>query len=218
MTRHAKGFTLVELMLAIAFIGFVIIFTVLAIVQVMRTYNKGLTVKEINQTSRSTLEDMARVIRGTDTIITSAIGNGRLCLGGVSYVWNIQGQTTNRYDSPSNPPVTLVRVDDQGGSMCTSSAGTYPNVPAANATQLLTSKVWVQMVDVSVNSSNDIATLTLQLSTSDDPTHITLIDPLPATPPVASDPTTWVRCSGIAGSEFCSVVTFTTSVAMRGSE
>ena len=97
MTHRAnkQGFTLVELMLAIAFIGFIILFTVLAVMQVMRTYNKGITLKEINQTARVTVEDMGRVIRSSSTIDNSGEADGRLCTGGVSYVWNIQGSSVN---------------------------------------------------------------------------------------------------------------------------
>lgn len=220
MTQPAKqnGFTLVELMLAIAFVGFVILFTVLAIIQVMRTYSKGLSVKEINQTARSTVEDMARVARGARTVNNSAVNEGRLCFGGVSYVWNYQNQTTNVYDNIGNSAVTLARVDDPGDAMCAAAAGVYPEVPEDDSTQLLSNQVWVHMLDVQVNTNNDVATITLQLSTTDDPGNPTLEDPFPGTPPDPSDSATWVRCSGVTGSEFCSVATFTTSVATRGNE
>lgn len=217
MIRRDKGFTLVELMIAIAFIGFIILFTVLAILQVMRTYNKGLTVKEINQTARSAVEDMSRSARSSSAVVTTAIPNGRVCFGGVSYVWNYQNQTTNRFNSAGNPPVTMVRVNDPGSAMCAATAGNYPNVPVNEAISIITNRVWVQMMDVSVNTASELATITLQLSTSEDPTNPTLQDPFPGVPAVPTDPTTWVRCTGVGGSEFCATATFRTTVAMEGS-
>ncbi|HSE29002.1 MAG TPA: type II secretion system protein [Candidatus Saccharimonadales bacterium] len=218
MTRHGKqsGFTLVELMLAIAFIGFIILFTVLAVVQVMRTYNKGLTVKEINQTARNSVDDMARAARSSSNVVTTAIPAGRVCFGSVSYVWNYQGATTNKYDSVGNPSVTMARVNDPGNAMCAASSGVYPNVPAANATSLLTDRVWVQMLSVVPNTNTDLVTITMQLSTKEDVTNPTLLDPFPAAPPDPNNPATWVRCTGVGGSEFCATSTFSTTVSMGG--
>lgn len=215
--KNNQGFTLVELMLALAFVGFIILFTVFAVMQVMRTYNKGLTVKEINQTARTVVEDMARTTRSSSTITTSAIADGRVCLGSVSYVWNQQGTSTNKYDSAGNPPVTLVRVDDPGGAMCVLVGAAYPNVPSAKATSLLSGRVWIQMLVLSVNTTNRLATITLQLSTPEDVTSPMLEDPFPA-PSDPSDPATWVRCKGVAGAEFCAVATYTTTVALKGDE
>lgn len=211
-----KGFTLVELMLAIAFIGFIILFTVLAVLQVMQTYNKGLTVKEINQTARTAVEDMARAAKGSSTVVTSAIPAGRVCFGSVSYVWNYQGSTTNRYTSAGNPAVTMARVNDPGAAMCVASAGVYPNVPAAQATSLLTDRVWVQMLSVAQNTSNEMVTITMQLSTKEDVTNPTLQDPFPSSDPDPNNPATWVRCTGVGGSEFCATATFSTTVSLGG--
>lgn len=213
-----QGFTLVELMLAIAFVGFIILFTVLAVMQVMRTYNKGITVKEINQTARVTVEDMSRAVRSANEITTSAMASGRVCLGGISYVWNTQGGSANKYDSAGNPSVTLVRVDDAGGAMCVLVGASYPNVPTAKTTSLLSDRAWVQMLDISVNSANNLATITLQLSTPEDAASPAIEDPFPATPSNPADSATWVRCKGTPGAEFCAVATFSTTVALRGDE
>lgn len=214
MIRRAnqQGYTLVELMLAIAFIGFVILFTVLAILQVMRTYNKGLSVKEINQTARATLDDMSRTAGGSRTINTSALSNGRVCFSGVSYVWNAQNQSANKFTD--NSRVTFVRVNDAAGAMCSNSSGTYPNVPPADATPILSDRIWVQVLYVTSPASQGIATITLQLSTPDVAGNSTLIK-LPETPPTDDAPTGYT-CSGGSGSEFCAVATFSTNVSLKG--
>lgn len=213
-TNKQSGFTLVELTLSVAFIGFLVLFTVIATLQVMRTYNKGLAVKEINQTSRTIVDELSRAIRSSTFTTVNTTPNdesptkSRICVGGISYVWNIAGGNQNRYSSSGNPAVTFVRVEDAGGNMCSSSGGFYPNVDENDSTQLLTSRVWVQSLEVEKNSSTNLATITMQLSTSDDP-----LNPL-----LESLPGGGVRCKGQFGDQFCAVATLTTTVAMRGDE
>lgn len=214
--RDKSGFTLVELMLAIAFIGFIILFVVFAILQVMRTYNKGLTVKEINQTARTAVEDMSRAARSSDNIMTTTIPVGRVCFGSVSYVWNYQGTTVNRYDSTGRPAVTMARVNDPGGDMCSNASGSYPDVPRDESTSLLTDRVWVQMLSISQNANNGLATITLQLSTKEESTSPTLEDPFPGFDPDPANSATWVRCTGRGGSEYCATSTFSTTVSLGG--
>lgn len=213
-TKHQSGFTLVELTLAIAFIAFLVMFTVFATLQVMRTYNKGLAVKEINQTSRTIVEELARNVRNATATSLNTYPNevtpiqSRICVGGVSYVWNIAGGNLNRYSSAGNPRVTFVRVNDPGGAMCVDSVGLFPNVDPAQATELLSSRVWVQSLTITKNTTTDLATINLQLSTVDDP-----LSPLLETVPGIG-----VRCKGQSGDQFCAVGTLTTTVAMRGDE
>lgn len=215
-TSHTKqsGFTLVELTLAIAFIGFLVLFTVIATLQVMRTYNKGLAVKEINQTARTIVEELSRSVRAaTATSINTAPNDAapsqsRICIGGVSYVWNIAGGNLNKYSGSGTPAVTFVRVNDSGAALCSQSGGIYPNVDPANATQLLSSRVWVQSLTLTKNSTTGLATITMQLSTTDDPTS-------PILETVVGG---GVRCKGQTGDQFCAVATLSTTVAMRGDE
>lgn len=205
-----NGFTLVELMLAIAFIGFLILFTVIASLQVMRTYNKGLAVKEINQTARTIVDEMGRAIRAsTYTAInitpnTAVPTQSRVCIAGVSYVWNIAGQSVNKFSSSGTPAVTFVRVNDAAGALCSPSGGVYPNVDPAQAAPLLSNRVWVQNLTITKNSTTGLATISLQLSTTDDPTS-----------PVLETIPGGVRCKGTAGDQFCAVATLSTTVTMR---
>jgi len=214
-TNHTKqnGFTLVELTLAIAFIGFLVLFTVIATLQVMRTYNKGLAVKEINQTARTIVEELSRSVRSaTPTSINTTPNDAtptqsRICLGGISYVWNIAGGNVNKFSSSGNPPVTFVKASDSGALLCSSSAGIYPNIDPASSLPLLSNRVWVQNLTITKNPTTGLATITMQLSTTDDPTS-PILESIPG----------GVRCKGQAGDQFCAVATLTTTVAMRGDE
>lgn len=221
MIRRAnnhQGFTLIELLLALAFVGFVLIFAVTTVVQVLRTYNKGLAIKEINQTARAVTEDMTRVIRATSqySIVTAPLvdpgGNkARVCFDGVSYVWNFTNSSANQYTDGSR--VTLARVDDPGSSLCTPSGGVYPNVDRTKATALLTDRVWVHQFTVAQSVGGGFVNVFMQLSTADDITQPALIYD-----PTNPDPAARVSCKGGSQGQFCAVANFSSSINARGGQ
>ena len=118
-THHQKGFTLVELMLAVGFVGGLLVLIALIIMQIMGLYNKGLTLKGVDEVSRVVVRDMQQSISSADAFrleyidsttsqsrtaatFSDAIKNGemdyysndaggRLCTGVYSYAWNTAG-------------------------------------------------------------------------------------------------------------------------------
>ena len=224
MTQRANtqaGFTLIELLLALAFVAFVLIFATTTIIQVMRTYNKGLAVKEINQTARAAMEDMSRIIKvsNSNAVVSLATtapnvtgptaNQGRICLGSISYVWNFGSASTNKYTDGSR--VSFARVNDTGSSLCVGSPGSYPSVAKANATEMLSGGVWVQQLTVTPGVSGKFYDIYIQFSTVDDPASPALTyswtDPTPANR---------VVCRGGNIGQFCAVASFSTSVNARG--
>jgi hypothetical protein len=209
MIQHTKprqqretedGFTLVELTLSTAFIAFILIFMLATMTQVMSNYNKGLAVKQINQTARTISDELGRLIQSTDpsTINTSYLSNGRVCLGGVSYVWNRLGGTTNKYSTGAS--FTMVRVNDPGGSLC---VATLPAVNSANASELLGSQIWVQQIGVAVSSNQKLADITISLSTAS------------PNQPTGTDAVLGTICDGSKDSQYCAIATFKTTVATK---
>jgi len=198
-----QGFTLVELTLATAFIAFILIFMLATMVQVMSNYNKGLAVKEINQTARTVSEELSGLIQGTSasSINTAYIGNGRVCLGGVSYVWNVKGATTNKYTTGSS--FALVRVNDSAGALCASG---LPAVNPTNASELLSGNIWVQQINVAVSSNQQLVDITIGLSTSS------------PNQPTGTDAVLGTICDGGKDSQYCAVATFKTTVSTKEGE
>jgi type II secretory pathway pseudopilin PulG len=115
--RNKKGFTLIELMLSVGFIGFLLVTIALTIIQIMGLYNKGLTLKEVDSVSRVVVRDMQQGISGASMFTVryedgstpeedykvattlqdadehgvdyySNDAGGRLCTGVYSYIWN----------------------------------------------------------------------------------------------------------------------------------
>lgn len=141
------GFTLVELMIAMAFVSLLLLAIAAAIMQVGAIYSKGTTMKSVNQAGRVVVTDMKRVIGGSQPFDVAIAyrphdyyqgaqdapdyDGGRLCTGTYSYIWNIgkyintdePRAQVNRYaGADSERPLRLVRVHDNGGSYCEGAA------------------------------------------------------------------------------------------------
>lgn len=135
---RTQGFTMIELMLAMSFVAMLLLAIALTIMQIATIYNKGMTLKEVNQTGRAISTELSRNITTSDafsltTSLKYAPGNagGRLCLGQYSYVWNysqaLASGSTNviRYQSGPADEIRLVRVPDPSGAYCAQNAGAF---------------------------------------------------------------------------------------------
>lgn len=150
-----KGFTIVELMLAMTFIALLLIAIAMTTIQISNIYTRGITLREVNQAGLAVTSDLERTIAGSTPFTISGapgatqylggVDGGRLCTGEVTYAWNY-GKTllqdrnayNNRY-SDGRDEIKMVRVKDSGGTLCQRSgaAGTYGMIDRAKATELL---------------------------------------------------------------------------------
>jgi prepilin-type N-terminal cleavage/methylation domain-containing protein len=219
--QHQAGFTLIELLLALAFVAFVLIFATTTVVQILRTYNQGLAIKEINQTGRASLEDMSRILSATaptavvslaqtaPNVVGPTANQGRVCLGGITYVWNFTNANTNRYTDGSR--INFARVNDPGSALCVGSPGSYPQVDKAQATELLSANVWVQQLTIVPSVSQAFYDVFLQMSTVDN-----LASPALITNWGAPSPEQRVVCQSGSLGQFCAVASFSATVNARG--
>lgn len=157
---NKKGFTLIELMLAMSFISVLLIAIAMTIIQISSIYNHGLTVKDMNQSSRSISAELQRNIsQAVPFSIVSGAGNryiqtawgGRLCIGQFSYVWNYgvdlntavttKNYSNNKLNVYSTTPSTLIRfikIPDTSAFYCIPNvAGKYPDIDITKAIDLL---------------------------------------------------------------------------------
>ena len=145
MTRRYRqyGFTLVELMLAMAFVSVLLLAIATIAIQAGKLYNRGLTLKSINQSGREISDSLRRdflqanagKISGNASsavVMVQAGGadrSGRLCLGDYSYVWNVPkvvsgevkagaGIITEVGGPHSGRPINFARVIDPDGMLC----------------------------------------------------------------------------------------------------
>lgn len=148
MSRNQqKGFTLVELMLSMAFISVMLIAIMLCVIQMTSIYTRGETLRQVNQASRSLAIDLRQSFgaAGVSAINLDRVNDkGRLCTGAVSYIWNtLNADGTDKYPNnvytgAASERPRFVKVIDIGGRYCRDNGGNGPiNKAAAQPVELL---------------------------------------------------------------------------------
>jgi prepilin-type N-terminal cleavage/methylation domain-containing protein len=132
-----KGFTLIELMLSMTFLSVLLLAIAMTVIQIGNIYNRGLTLKEVNQTGRALSIELKQGISQSTafpinypTIGTKYIKStwgGRLCLGQYSYIWNYgktlnnktaNGTNSNIYSGLNQPKIRFIKVPDPTSAYC----------------------------------------------------------------------------------------------------
>lgn len=137
--KNIKGFTLIEMMLAMSFISVLLIAIAMTVIQISNIYNQGVTLKELNQSSRAISSNLQRGISASSPFaiegsvpatrfVKQGDWGGRLCVGQYSYIWNYgkainnnspSGSSLNVYATNQSTIIRFVRAIDSNGSYCT---------------------------------------------------------------------------------------------------
>lgn len=131
--QKRAGFTLIELMLAMTFLSVLMLAIAMTIIQMGTIYNKGLSVKDVNQIGRSLSDEFSRSASeaagfSIDRDFKQTDAGGRLCLGRYSYIWNNKGANEANSDpsivryASGTKVVRLVKVPDPTRFYCTPNA------------------------------------------------------------------------------------------------
>jgi prepilin-type N-terminal cleavage/methylation domain-containing protein len=188
VNQKQHGFTLVELLLAMAFFSFILLFVTTGFIMVNRAYNKGLTVKLVQDEGRRTMETLTREIRSTSS---EGISTAADCaeLNGNIYIWS------ERIDGSTDPkkPYRLQKIE---GTTCSNRSGT--------AVDMLNDRIGVQSLSITEPDANGLVYIDLVLSTSD----TDLLD---------SNTGSSTACELGNGEQYCDVVHMETIVSPRGS-
>lgn len=115
------GFTLIEVSTALIFVGFIIFILAATTVNIVRSYNKGIWLAQINQAGQQMNSDIGDKARYSPAATVTK--NRRMCINGVSYLWNTQKDIdgdpgNNRYSDGPGTPIRLARIDDPKGEYC----------------------------------------------------------------------------------------------------
>ena len=205
------GFTLIELLFAMSFVAVLLIIILSSSLAITRIYNKGITLKQVNQSGASIGAELQTSMREADApLVTDYVHNGngnggRLCLGTYSYVWNLKDSGANQYNGSSNR-IGIVKVRDPSKSMCN---GTQ-NVNVNEATELI------------LGASGTLAGVTLQLRNLDitkvansGDNYIYQVDYTISTNDQSLISATTDRCTGGSNDEFCALNSFSFDVFLR---
>lgn len=148
--KNKSGFTLIELMLAMGFVSVLLIAIAVTVIQIANIYNRGITLKDVNQAGRSLASELQKSINGssvfditlpatTATRYQPSAWGGRLCIGQYSYIWNYGkdiynlNSSRNMYANSSNE-IRFVKVIDANASYCTN---TLKKVVFGDAVELM---------------------------------------------------------------------------------
>lgn len=176
--RGQSGFTIIELMISLTFIAFLLMFIVSMTLRVTNLYSKGMTLKSINQASRTVVEQMSRDIAESSNPIvylnsTGAANGGVMCTDRAVYLWNklttsvTPASSDIRYAAPDvDKPIRLMRSTNQALCKPSAEAHSIPYAPTGGEnTELLSESTAVVSIMLS-RQQNNLYRLTVRLGTS----------------------------------------------------
>lgn len=146
-------------MLSMTFISVLLVAIAMTTIQISNIYNKGITLRQVNQAGRSVSSELQQSIASSvpfdvtpksdnapATLASRYVkrdGGGRLCLGSYTYAWNYGKALAggagapavyNKYDN--DQPVRFAKIEDAGGALC---SDVNMVIPKAKAAELLSS-------------------------------------------------------------------------------
>lgn len=182
-----RGFTLVELLMAMAFFSFILLFILTGFMIVSRAYSKGITVKLIQDENRRLTEKFTREIRTASSIDSQP---DCLALDNTIYYWSVPVDNTH----PSTSPKLLLSERD------TTCADREDDPSASGVQSVLNDRVGVQSIEVN-QLGGRLYKLHIVLSTTD-------VDLISGTGDSAT-------CDVTTGDQYCDIVSSTTMVSTR---
>ncbi len=201
--QRETGFTLVELSLAMTFLAFIMVFVVVVLIQIMNIYNKGIAMTQINQTGRQVADDLNSSVRfATPGSVTYLAANNRLCTGQVSYLWNIDGGTTNTFSD--NSAIGVVRIRDSVSDYC-NDVNLKPSLTNTNVTVL--SGPSVGILEFTVDTAPSFIRINMVLSTSGN-----------NKPVYSSGKWSCLGSGGSGSNPYCAFANFDNTIYMRGGQ
>ena len=168
LSDKQSGFTLIEVSTALIFVGFIIFILAATTVNIVRSYNKGIWLAQINQAGQQMNSDIGDKARYSGAAVVKT-KERRMCINGVSYLWNTQKEIDNH--NPGNnryldgTPIRLARIEDKNGEYCTKNQ--QPDAPGKdpNVRALLGRGVAIQEFKVSQATGVPLLTVSMVVST-----------------------------------------------------
>lgn len=137
LSDKQSGFTLIEVSTALIFVGFIIFILAATTVNIVRSYNKGIWLAQINQAGQQMNSDIGDKARYSPAARVDTV-NRRMCINGVSYLWNTQQDIDNSNQGNNNNAyldgtlIRLARIDDPNGEYCNKPTK-RPGLPSTNS-------------------------------------------------------------------------------------
>ena len=167
LSDKQSGFTLIEVSTALIFVGFIIFILAATTVNIVRSYNKGIWLAQINQAGQQMNSDIGDKARYSPAATVKA-KERRMCINGVSYLWNTQKEID---DDPGNnryldgTPIRLARIDDPNGDYC-NDLNKQPKLPSNDSGVHILLGRGATIQEFKVEQKNDAPLLTISVVVS----------------------------------------------------
>ena len=166
--------------MSLVFIAFIILFLSITLLSIMRTYNKGIWLNQINSAGRQINSDISDQVRFSANQITVRNDIQRLCVGNVTYIWNTASDLERNDGKMSaknwfyeerdregkETRLRFVRVLDNTGKYCNSDD--MPNRNDNDTGIMLGPGVVIQKFDASLSPETGLLRVHAVFSTEDD--------------------------------------------------
>lgn len=190
-----KGFTIIELMIATSVFSVVLLLCTYGLLEIGRTYYKGVTITRTQETARRIVDDVSEAIKfSADEVAGSESGGrGHYCVGSKRYSFVL-----NRQLDDSSPSHAL--VSDKPTSCGYIDIDTsFPS----GGEEMLSTRMRLSKFSIERVGSTDLYTVRVLVATGDDDVFVdhSVAD---------------LQCSGErSSSQFCAVTELTTTVQKR---
>lgn len=171
LSDKESGFALIEVSTALIFVGFIIFILAATTVNIVRSYNKGIWLAQINQAGQQMNNDIGDKARYSPAATVDTV-NRRMCINGVSYLWNTQQDIDNSKQGNNNNAyldgtlIRLARIDDPSGDYCNKPTK-RPKLPSddSNVHILLGRGATIQEFEVKRKDNVPLLTISVVVST-----------------------------------------------------
>jgi prepilin-type N-terminal cleavage/methylation domain-containing protein len=201
--RHQQGFTIVELMIATTVFAVVLLLCTYGLLEIGRTYYKGVTTSRTQETARIITDDVVEALQFNGGQVE--VGHpGWHCIGTKRYSYQLNRQLTD---------TNHALVTDVPPASCTAGTGALPIGGAipADSRELLNVRTRLSRFDIVAVNSNGLYRVTVRIVSGEDSM---LVDrDGNGTINTADNP---IECRNErTGSKFCAATELTTLVQKR---
>ncbi|HSX53220.1 MAG TPA: prepilin-type N-terminal cleavage/methylation domain-containing protein [Patescibacteria group bacterium] len=232
--KSTKGFTIVELMIATSVFAFILLVVTFGMLQVGRTYYKGITVSRTQTAARGIIDQISQGIQFSGGPVTTTDGQDNLdgttyafCINNTRFTYVLGQEVVDGNPVSGLHQTNHGLVVDTVPSNCNSlgpSHNTLTTVTAtglaAGETELLGPFMRLAKLDVENDPSDPtnhtLYDITIRVVYGDDdllcsPSGGDCSDPMATPSPNSADAT----CKGVIGGQFCAVSELSTVVEKR---
>jgi prepilin-type N-terminal cleavage/methylation domain-containing protein len=204
LRRRSDGFTIVELLIATAVFSVVLLIATSGLLQVTRTYYKGVTESNTQNAARNIVNAVSQAIQFDGGTVQPTNGGTAkttydFCVGSTRFRYYLGSELSS---NPNSAQTYHALLEDSAAGCTSGTDGSSINSASASGTEFLSPNMRLSKFVVT-SLSNNLYQVSVTVAYGDDDLFGT---------PTASNPV----CQGIlAGTQFCAVSQITTTVLKR---